>query len=78
MDIPIIMYFLSKELEKRKKDELFLIRKNELQVIYDVLNFILTEFTKNIYPETMLTNIYEHLVEHFNYDIWSGKGGLNE
>lgn len=78
MDIPIIMYFLSKELEKRKEDELIIIRKKELQVIYNILNFILEEFTKNIYPETMLVNIQEYLTKHYNYDMWSGKGGLNE
>lgn len=79
MDIIKIMnYFNDVLINKEDEDKLIFIRKKEFMIIYDVLNFILEEFTKNIYPETMLVNIQEYLTKHYNYDIWSGNENENE
>jgi hypothetical protein len=49
MEIVKIMNYLYNVLIRKEKDELIIIRKNELEIVYDILNFILEEFTKKIY-----------------------------
>lgn len=60
------------EIQKRTDNELIKIRTKEFKVIYDILDFILHKFTEKIYPETMLVDIFEYLIENYNYDMWNG------
>lgn len=60
------------EIQKRTDNELIKIRTKEFKVIYDILDFILHKFTEKIYPETMLVDIFEYLIENYNYNMWDG------
>lgn len=71
-DLLQILYCSYWEIQKRSDDELIKMRTKEFKVLYNIIDFMLHKFTENIYPETMLVDIFEYLLNNYNYDMWNG------